>query len=558
MNADLASAKFQQRLRGAVVGAFFAMLALATLLPVYSDEIGWRFQERAGIDGVDKMYNDLCGPNTLAVPPWFMMPVRWFSAAANQAFADPLFIRLEGVICAIAWGALVWLLVARIQPGPARVRLQTLTFALLGLGTLPLLLVMSRPEQPLIISLTLMMLIALSRSGGAVLAWLKSAAIVMLAGVALSYHLKGVAYAPVALVCLWLCAAGRRTIAARVTGMAALIAMTAAGADYWASRFRCTGDAALASKLSGENLASALSGDISISDAASQLIVGLNPLTYVWLAVPDNQPMSEWLPENLFPAPVYWGFAVVVVAMWSLAFVASLWFLVRFVREQRWAALREPRTILAATILACLLVWGASQVNRNVYEATHVLPMLALFVALCLSLPPQQPVRAWRSSGLVAATGIAALASQLALLAFVAGPLIRAAQKPGPLPDQAYSVSIAGYDGVRADVAAAMTQAGLDPRETHTRLMVDDVTYLALQRHPLPFHRLGVVEVWNGSIDNPAGYLVSRDSAGAVMACRNLPMEMEPVAVRSGDICALARPHLEEIAAPPEAIWDEE
>ena len=90
--------------------ALFALLGAAILcgmfLPVYTDEVGWRFQERAGIDGVDKMFAETCGANTLARPPFFMMPVRAYSAFFNTAFADPFFVRVSGVLYALAWCAM--------------------------------------------------------------------------------------------------------------------------------------------------------------------------------------------------------------------------------------------------------------------------------------------------------------------------------------------------------------------------------------------------------------------------------------------------------------------
>jgi hypothetical protein len=59
------------------LSGFVTMIVLGTALPLYTDEIVWRFQERAGFTpGVDPMFSDTCGPNTLARPPIFMIPAR--------------------------------------------------------------------------------------------------------------------------------------------------------------------------------------------------------------------------------------------------------------------------------------------------------------------------------------------------------------------------------------------------------------------------------------------------------------------------------------------------
>ena len=85
------------------LGSLAAMLAFGLLLSAYSDEIVWRFHERAALDGgFDVWLNDSCGIKTIARAPWFMMPVRWFSATMNLALPSPLFVRIEGIVALCA------------------------------------------------------------------------------------------------------------------------------------------------------------------------------------------------------------------------------------------------------------------------------------------------------------------------------------------------------------------------------------------------------------------------------------------------------------------------
>lgn len=533
-------------------GLILAILA-GTLVPLYTDEIGWRFQERAWIDGVDKAYNDTCGPNTLARPPWFMLPVRWFSATANQTFADPLFVRIEGVLCALGWIGLLWLLVARLgRSGPDRRGIQALVFSLLGLGTLPFLQVLSRPEQPLLIALTLMLVIALAPwrgTGPATAAWLKGAAILLLGVVAVSYHLKGVVYAPVALACLAVCATGPGTRIPRLVFAALLVAIMAAGAVYWFGRFECPQNPETAAVLARENLAAMLSGKGSLRDAIGPILLGTNPLNYAWLAGLHTD-MSDWLPRGIFPTALAGAVLVALTLLWGGAVLLGAGRLVVFLARERMKALVVPQALLALAVLACVEVWGVSQVNRNAYEAAHVLPMLAIFVALALSLPLDGDARFRRAQDWLMRLAVpAALISEAALLGCAGGPLIAANGTPGSIPGQGLSVSLSGYDAIRRDVAAAMRQAGLAGDRPRRGLVVDDVTYLALQRDRLPFHRLGLFAVWNFGMTNPAQYLLERKSDGIVMSCANLPMEFEAAATRAGTICALAPAQLAPLAA---------
>jgi len=177
------------------------LLCAGLLVPVYTDEIAWRFEKRSALDGVDRMLSDLCGPHTFARPPLFMEPVRWFSATANLWLDTPAFVRFEGVLCALGWVALVWHLAEVLEPqAERRGQLRALILSVVSLGMLPWLMVMSRPEQVLILVSTTCASLALAplpplrarRS-----AWLRSSAIVLLSAVMLSYHLKGVLYAAV-------------------------------------------------------------------------------------------------------------------------------------------------------------------------------------------------------------------------------------------------------------------------------------------------------------------------------------------------------------------------
>ena len=260
-------------LRKALLALFGAAILAGIFLPVYTDEVGWRLQERAGIDGVDKMFAEACGPNTLARPPFFMMPVRHYSAFFNTMFADPLFVRVSGVLYALAWFAMVLLLVRRIA-GDARDRglLATVGVGLMTLGTMPLLLVWSRPEQPIVLTATAALLVAWSdwrdpaRTNTAGIAWGRSAAILALGVIALSYHVKGIFLLPLFLACLFLASRGRAAHAPRLLAGALLAAATAVAARYWTQRLQCPDDPILWAEYARNNVGTALTGVRTLGD----------------------------------------------------------------------------------------------------------------------------------------------------------------------------------------------------------------------------------------------------------------------------------------------------
>jgi hypothetical protein len=302
--------------------------------------------------------------------------------------------------------------------------------------------------------------------------------------------------------------------------------------------------------LARENVAAVITEGGGITELVLQAVRGANPLNYVALAVPTAWPMSNWLPPEMFSEAVTRVVGLFLYLGWLAAFVLALVALVRHFSESGWRGLAEPRVPIIFAILGCVFVWGASQLNKNAYEAAHVLPMSLVAFALAWSLPKTDLTGTSRlEAALPLVFVIAAALSQVLVLGASTTPLLRAAQVPGYPARQPFSVSIAGYDTVELDIERAMTEAGIPTDHPLQRLLIDDLTYLALQRHHLPLHRLGVLSTWNGSIDEPVTYLRSRDSDGVIVGCQYLPTDMRAAASRSGEICALSRTTLHHLAA---------
>ena len=535
------------------VGVLILSLIAAMLVPVYTDETGWRFQERAAIDGVDILFSDLCGPNTLARPPWYMMPTRLFSATANLAMAAPLFVRIAGIACALAWAGLLWLLIRRLEPDTMRRNLLgAVSYSLLGLGLLPFILALSRPEQPIILTTILILIVTFARAPrdtGISATTLKVVLILILSAIAQSYHMKGVLYAALALIAVVLCARGRYTLAPRLTGLALLLFMTATSAHYWIERLKCPDDATLAAMYAKENVAAALAGDRNIIDLAGHVISGVNPFNYVLLAAPVAKPMSFWLPPDMFSPLIFVIESGLLLVCWGLAIGTTCILLGRCLLVLRLTALSDPRWLTASTLLAIVAIWGASQLNRNIYEAAHVLPALVLALLLSLTLPTSTSVRInkWLRRAAFAAVPLA-LTSQIVMFAIASGPLLVASREPGYIHDQPFSVSIRNYSSTKAYISTAMKSAGIPTDRALNRIVVDELTYLALQDSHLPLHRLGVLSVWNGGMLDPVTYLRSRRSDGVIVGCHLLPERLRLAASQAGPICAVSRATLDRLA----------
>lgn len=555
LKSDIANGRWLVTLAALVL---LAGIAFGLLVPIYTDELVWRFHERAWIDGgLDVWLNDVCGPNSIARAPAFMMPVRWFSATVNQAFADPLYIRATGVVLALVLVAGLWRLVGVLEADPARRRLlRACVCGLLATGYLPQLLVFSRPEQPVFLAVMAMALITLSgdwRQRSRKCVWLASLGITLLCAVALSYHLKGVLYSVFAVACLVALAPGLRHLWPRLLAGGTIVALNLIAGSYWVSRFACPGSAVMAGSLESQNLSAAIINGNAGPGLIARQIGDAHILSYAWLGAINRYPMSDWIPSRVFSIVESLASMGLTYVTWGLATLMAIYVVfhavVPTIRKGGLPTLIEPRMILLAATVGLTLLWGLSQITKNAYEATHMLPAWIMVLLLAWTLPtggsrPDHRALA-RLAGLLL---VVAVFSQALMCGRMTGPLLQAAHNPGRLERQPLSLSLAGYAGVRQDIAQAMRGAGMDGPARLNRPLIDDLTYLALQRHYLPLHALGVTGWWHGPIEDPAAYLVSRRSDGMVVACASLWPAARAVASQSGEVCAVNRAQLADLA----------
>ena len=517
-------------------------LLLGLLVPIYTDEVAWRFVARAALDGIDRPLFANCGPNTLAIPPLFILALRNVSAAANLTLADPVYVRIAGVFWALVWlGAVVLLIRIISRSQQERATLTLLTVSLLSLGTLPLILVMSRPEQPVLLALTASILIALSgqvsrnppsarKSAAAALS------ILFLGAVALGYHLKGVAYLPVFIACALLSGRDRAGRTARWSSAVGLVSLGAIAARYWIDRFRCPNDAVLAEQLAENSIAA---GSLDAGDIAGRIAAGLNPMSYIDLIVPRVTSGSDWLPPVSINRLTDFIFSIGIPSAWFGGIAIAAVCLVRTVTSHRHVGLSIRLLALAATIVAVLVVWAFTQLHKNFYEAGLFLPMLLIAIVLLMraaNLSEHALSKVGRASALAAAF---AVFSQVVVTSTYMPSLLGSALQPGYVDAQRYSISPFGYAGLEKRIISTGKLCGIEPGQHLRSLLIDDLTYFTYMRSYRPLHHLGVVSVWNGEIRAPLAYLKQQGSAGAVLGCKYLSPEMRARAKQSGEFCCL-------------------
>ncbi|MBW8754827.1 MAG: hypothetical protein JF595_11880 [Sphingomonadales bacterium] len=542
-------------LRNAVLAVFVTAILAGMFLPIYTDEIGWRLQERAGFEGVDKLFVDICGPNTIVRPPFWMMPARYYSALFNSLFADPIYFRISGILYALAWMGLVLLLVRRVADRAAdRIALSCLAIGFMSLGTMPLLLVMSRPEQPILLAFTGALLIAASdwkREGADTptrTAWWRSLAILLLALVAMSYHVKAVFTAPLFLVCLMCATRGSRALAPRLILGAILLAAAGWAAFYWVDRFSCPNNALVRADFmrnTGMEMVH-VTNPLQILPVLKKALGNVSIFLFPGLPAPRPEPMAGWLPAGKISFADSFSWFLVLCGIWAVALVASAFCLVR-AAERGWRERKlDRRIVLAAALLVTVVGWSATGFV-SIYEASFAVPMMVYAVILALSTHEASSAHrgARFATGIrlgAATVGLMGIVS-IALVAMLYGPsLAAAAHERGYIKEQPLSISVFGYAGLKRDMLAAARKCGISDPDAGHALLIDDVTYFTFMKSRLPQHRYGLFHPI-APIKDPIGYLRWVRSDGVIASCHALPAEFRARAQRQGQFCCLAPPN---------------
>jgi hypothetical protein len=490
------------------------------------------------------MYNDICGPNSIATPPLLMMPFRHLSAWLNLTFPDPLYVRTVGVFCAIIWAFMFRALIGRVATDrQQRDILSALAFGLLGFGLLPWFLVLSRPEHPILLTSTGALLIATIASQRneplPKYNWAWPLGVALLGMAAMSYHMKGVLFLPVFLACAFFAGSGRQTLPARLAAMLLLTLMTAIATQYWIGRFSCPSDPVLAARFAQHNISSVLAEGGDWKSLVPQLISGANPNQYIFNAEARPFPLSQWLPDQLTSSTVSVIRFLPMAAGWNIAMLAGLVCLF-FAAKTGWRSKNLTLAVTIAVIAAGLVVvWGMSQLHKNDYEATTILPLLAVFMIFAFVSVPWVPHWTRRLGSLSMGIAVLSVIAQIDI-AFRYGPaLLQRASMPGYVEGQKNSASVFGYNRIQQQIRTTARQCGIGSKGRAQHPLVDDVTYFAMQDSYQPFHRLGVLSEWNGSIRDPIAYLRSRGSEGMILGCRYLDPNLKKQAISKGEFCCI-------------------
>ena len=280
----------------------------------------------------------------------------------------------------------------------------------------------------------------------------------------------------------------------------------------------------------------------ALLDLAGKLLGNINLWQYGGLALPHVNPMSSWLPSRQIDAAGSGTWAVFLFYCWGGVAIFTIISLFRGIKVAIGRRVADPRVILSVLLGATVIGWSATQVVRNVYEAILALPLLMLSAVLAMSAVRLGKRATNFRDAFVGLLGVGAIVS-VGLTAGLWGESLRRSNAQAPyIRQQPVSVPVFGYAKQKPEILAAAAKCGIkDPRKAKG-LLVDDLTYFAVMESRLPQHRLGVLSIWNGSIEDPIAYLKSRGSDGIILGCHFLPDDLRRRAKRRGEFCCLGPP----------------
>jgi len=526
----------EQRAKIAIIVAFVGV-AFGVMVPLYTDEIGWRFQLSRMVQdgGLDRIIFEVCG-SLGAEPPVFMWPVRLIGSASTALVAHPIAIRLIGIATALASFIALIAILRAVRPiaDDDRRSITALSFGLLGLGLLPLLMMWSRPEQPIVLAMLLTVLTVLRGIEPARTVrqrWVATAIVFTLAIVAISLHVKVFYFLPLFFAALMLVMPPGSRLPLRAGVTLALLLVWVLSLKYWTARFACPADPVIARQFGAENLASAiLSGRIPEKGILGTL-GDMLPFGYVHPIIPGPRLMSDWLPPlDLWP-PVAVAFKIIV---W-LSVVSSLVLLTRSVRGRLNREVPAP-VILAGALLLGIAACTFTQLRKNAYEAALVMPLLILIIILVLGSDRRHIGGLKRLSILIVTV---ATCGQLFLIPYLTPRLARSQAAAGVIETQKRSIPVFSYGAIGERVRAAARQCRIPLDGSARYVGIDDMSYLIFADSWRPMYRFGMNGAWSYDVPDAIGLLRERRSSGMVVQCRELKPELRARATVVGDFCCL-------------------
>lgn len=538
-----------------------AVFYLAYHLPIYTDEIGaLMLQDRYYLDQGKAIW--LYAPCTASPPPEhfsLFVPVRAVQSFVYGQVSNPIFVRWLAIAKLLLWASLFLVIVRRVlawRGGRGLRAAGALVIASLMVAILPLILVLNRPEQAMLIGITLISLLSLfpprwlTRKS-----WLYALIVPATLTCMLTEHPKGIFFLPLFVASFWLLRMKSRY---RALGACLTMAVAVLAVAHYSGSLDCDGDQVSRQRIQETSL---LVNRAEIRrDPLTFLKRGFGNLfsTEYVVNVGFSDPYSNfWLPTSAeFPDIPLAGLNLEIALFYYLLIAFTLLSVARgiILLATRRLGPREKRILVIAVSLTaglCALMFTENQ--KNFYASGLVIPawVLAFFLSLGLWRMPRSRRDRLISLGLVAAAALC-FVTQLAVFQRFGPSLQGSWSKGGDIPEQDYSFSAVSFGAVKQEMESFFQSCGLYPSAGLRHLVVDDMTYSTLRHSREPYHLMYLTRYWGAGIPSLHKFLLERGSDGIGVRCRFLDTPRDRALLELADrggtnnsLCCIPRGRLE-------------
>jgi hypothetical protein len=532
----------------AFVALCAASFALALFVPIYSDEIVWKaMQGRMGYDHFHNAGNLLNCPIHEIPTPLLLRPFYLVDTALYQDLPHPLLLRVMGAGLALAWGVTAWTLLKRLLAPtipPGIVALLILAFSTLGI--MPFLLALNRPEQPLLIAVTALVIPLLAdpaRPRRALWADIAVAgALAAACGYVLASHPRGLMAAPLMLLFI-ACFVSRRSLAA--VCCAAILVIAKVALDNWGTRPLC-----MDPRLRLQNILDNIVLAVREHELGYYMSVLLKKLPHPDFFYLTQFQLKRDYTSHLIPgASIEVEHTIGLVTALAFAFLLILGVASFVIAARRYLKTRQGLVPLAALGLVWAICFFSmiARTTKATYEASFMEPILVLASLLSLWLA-RDPIMAWIGAARTARLARLALgclivlsaANQIALLATYIPHARGSWTDPGYPKGQPFSISAFGFGAMQEKIRKTAALCGIDPEKNPNRLVVDELTFFPMKKAYAPFFGTYIDQrSWGKSVTDIRGSLTRWRSDGMILGCQWVPPSLRQAAIRNGPFCCL-------------------
>ena len=535
------------------LGLVVLVLCFGLLVPIYSDEVAIHMSRaRFFLEG---------GQLVTLLPkcdtsPTTQVPLTWYPAAILYGFVyalpGGLGLRLTGIGLGLIYLSLLWFWVGKLfRDEKWRNIFRTLIIAINCLGVLPLILILARSEQILVLSMLLLCLFSIfwctTEIDSRRLKTLKVLAFLLLVSTFYYAHPKSLFFSPFVLIAAFYIF--RKENLYVKAAILSVILFAAYQALQQAKNLDCPGAPIVSKILSQVTIDFQLLSPNALrffEIGGENIFRSLGAVVKRLLFASSYQ--SAWLPgldePGLANGVLFLNYAIEKSLILG---VASLLLLLLFELARQLVRRQISREIaLAVGLLVGLLAHGFVY-NANSWHFYTPGLIVPIFTIMFLLVVPTGLTytkfggRVWYYVSCYAAA--LSLASIVCLSLLVFPPLLKAAQENKyMISGQPLSTSIFLDKNKKTDLLALASSCSISA-DSSRRLVLDGTAYFQFKNQREPINVLYISEFGFGAdvANKTREFLNKIDSDGLISRCDYLPEALKGEAIKRGDMCCVSK-----------------